>query len=202
MMQEERPWPKRESIWSIDSKWLTVYFALFTILSTINVARVIWYHATQVAHENWSLATDAMMHGIGVNVFGSAGASITITELGRFTMVLGGLLQDAIDRRREKQAAAARAEGRSEGRAEGVVEGIAVGRAQERAEVLADVDERIRQLNDRLLRDWKARRLRAEENDEPFDEPRPEPIDLGLTDRSSNGAEPDDAPGGPGRNGA
>ena len=74
MMQEERPKrtpPRRESIWSIDTRWLTVYFALFTILSTINMAKVIWYHITQVAYENWSLASDAIMHGIGINVFGS-----------------------------------------------------------------------------------------------------------------------------------
>ena len=159
-----------------------MYFALFTILSTINMAKVIWYHITQVAYENWSLASDAIMHGIGINVFGSGAAALTMTELGRFTMVLGGLLQDAIDRRREKQEAAARAE--------------------ERAEVIADVNAQLRELNDRNLQCWNARRLQAERNGEPFNEPPPETIELDLPDMGVNGAEPDDAPGGPGRNGA
>ena len=169
-------------MWSIDSKWLTVYFSLFTILSTINAARVIWYHAAQVAYENWSLVTDAIMHGIGINVIGSAGAALTITELGRFTMVLGGLLQDAIDRRREKQSAADRAAGR--------------------AEVVADVSAQLRELNDRNLREWNARRRQAERNGEPFDEPPPEPIELDLPDIGVNGSGTDDAPRRPGRNGA
>ena len=101
-------------------------------------------------------------------------------------MVLGGLLQDAIDRRREKQSAADRAEGRVEGR----------------AEVVADVSAQLRELNDRNLREWNARRRQAERNGEPFDEPPPEPIELDLPDISVNGSGSDDAPGGPRRNGA
>ncbi len=181
MTQDERlhppSQPRRESIWSIEVRWKAIYFALFTILSTINVARVIWYHTTQVAYENWSLASDAVMHGIGVNVIGSAAASITITELGRSFMVLGGLIQEAINERRRKQIAAARSE--------------------ERAETIAEVNARIQELNDRSLREWNVRRIQAEEKGEPFNEPPPEPIDLDLSDIGGNGAQYES-----GRNGA
>ena len=91
-------------------------------------------------------------------------------------------MQDAIDRRREKQSAA--------------------DRAAARAEVIADVKAQLRELNDRNLREWNARRLQADRNGEPFDEPPPEPIELDLPDISVNGSGSDDAPGGPRRNGA
>ncbi len=77
-------------------------------------------------------------------------------------MVLGGALQEALKRRRERQIAEARAEGRAEAWAEARAEGRAEGRAETWAEV-----------NDRW-RAWNSRRLDALAKGEPFDEPTPD----------------------------
>ncbi len=58
-----------------------------------------------------------------------------------------------------------RVEGRAEGRVEGRVEGRAEGRVEGRAEMRAEMLEAVRQ--------WNERRLAAEANGEPFDEPLP-----------------------------
>ena len=50
------------------------------------------------------------MESIGRNCLGAAGLAITLTELGRFSMVLGGALEDALRKRRQKQIDEARTE--------------------------------------------------------------------------------------------
>ena len=65
--------------------------------------------------------------------------------------------RDAVNDWLEKRRQKARAEGRDEGRAEGRDEGRAEGRDERTAEVVA----------------WNERRLAAEANNEPFDEPIP-----------------------------
>ena len=112
MTQENPPQkqPQRESIWAVDPRWRNTYFAIFTGLSTISIVRVIWYEATHSPYENWSLAIDAIMGSVGRNCIGAAGLAITLTELGRFSMVLGGALEDALKKRRQKQIDEARIE--------------------------------------------------------------------------------------------
>ena len=69
-------------------------------------------------------------------------------------MVLGGALQEALKRRRERQIAEARAEARAEAWAEA------------RAEAWEEVNDR--------WREWNSRRLDALAKGEPFDEPTPD----------------------------
>ena len=102
--------PQRESIWAVDPKWRNAYFAIFTGLSTISITRVIWYEITHSPYENRSLTIDAIMGSIGRNCLGAAGLAITLTELGRFSMVLGGALEDALRKRRRTQIDEARTE--------------------------------------------------------------------------------------------
>lgn len=101
---------QRESIWAVDPKWRNAYFAIFTGLSTISIVRVIWYEATHSSYPHWSQAIEAIMGSIGRNCLGAAGFAITLTELGRFSMVLGGALEDALRKRRQKQIDDARIE--------------------------------------------------------------------------------------------
>ncbi len=79
-------------------------------------------------------------------------------------MVLARSLEEWLERRREKHDAKVRAEALAEGRAEGLVEG--------RAEALAEAEAR-----EARWMDWNNRRIAAEKNNEPFDEPPPnEPV--------------------------
>ena len=159
MTRDNRPQStQRESIWAIDPKWRNTYLAIFTSLNTINIARVVWYETTQAAHAGWSPATDAILESVGKGSIGIAGFTITVTEAGRFAMVLGGALQEVLKRRRERQIAEARAEAWAEARAEG--------RAEGRAETWAEVNDR--------WREWNSRRLSALAKGEPFDEPTPD----------------------------
>ena len=160
MRQNERP--PRESIWTVAAGWAGLYFAVFSTLNIMNAARVIWFETTQSSYAGWSPLIDAALDGIGRGVPGNVGLAIAIADIGRVTMVLGGLLEQWINNRRERQMREATAESRAEGEAEGRVRG--------RAEI-----------ND-LWRAWNERRLDAVAKGEPFDEPPPD-----VSDRSENG---------------
>ena len=160
MRQNERP--PRESIWTVAAGWACVYFAVFSTLNIMNAARVIWFETTQSSHAGWSPLIDAALDGIGRGVPGNVGLAIAIADIGRVTMVLGGLLEQWINNRRERQL--------REAVAEAVAEATVESRAEGRAEINA------------LWRAWNERRLDAVAKGEPFDEPPPD-----VSDRSENG---------------
>ena len=144
MRQNERP--PRESIWTVAAGWACVYFAVFSTLNIMNAARVLWFETTQSSHAGWSPLIDAALDGIGRGVPGNVGLAIAIADIGRVTMVLGGLLEQWINNRRERQMAEAMA---------------ATAR-----ETATEVDG--------LWRAWNERRLDALAKGEPFDEPPPD----------------------------
>ena len=158
--------PLRESIWSVAGGWTNVYFAIFTTLNVMNIARVVWFQATQAPYAGWSPMVDAILDDIGRGALGIVCVSLAITDIGRFTMVLAGMFEAWVNRRRERQMAEAVAEGRAEGRVDGVVEGVAKGRVE----------------TDALWRAWNGRRLDAVAKGEPFDEPPPD-----IAEPSGNG---------------
>ena len=180
MRQNERP--PRESIWTVAAGWACVYFAVFSTLNIMNAARVLWFETTQSSHAGWSPLIDAALDGIGRGVPGNVGLAIAIADIGRVTMVLGGLLEQWINERRERQlreavaeavtvavteaTAEGRAAGIAEGRAEGRTEGRAEGRTEGRAEGRTEIND--------MWRAWNARRMDAVANGEPFDEPPPD----------------------------
>ena len=147
MRQNERP--PRESIWTVAAGWAGLYFAVFSTLNIMNAARVIWFETTQSSHAGWSPLIDAALDGIGRGVPGNVGLAIAIADIGRVTMVLGGLLEQWINNRRERQMAEAMA---------------ATAR-----ETATEVDG--------LWRAWNERRLDALAKGEPFDEPPPDVSD-------------------------
>ena len=149
--------PERESIWTIAAEWANVYFAVFSTLNITNTARVIWHETTQSSHAGWSPLTDAILDGVGRGLPGNVGLTIAITDIGRVTMVLGGLLEQWINNRRERQLR------------EAMEEAVAEATAELRAE-------------NALWRAWNERRLDALAKGEPFDEPPPD-----VSDRSENG---------------
>ena len=50
--------PRRESIWTIASGWVNVYFSVFSTLNIMNIARVIWHETTQSSRAGWSPLID------------------------------------------------------------------------------------------------------------------------------------------------
>ncbi len=172
MTKESRP--LRESVWSVAGGWTNVYFAIFTTLNILNIARAIWFQTTQVPYAGWSPMADAVLEDIGGEALGIVCVSLAITDIGRLTMVLAGMFEAWVNRRRERQMAEAVAEGLAEGLAKGIaegrVEGVAAGKAEGRVET------------DALWRAWNGRRLDAVAKGEPFDEPPPD-----IAEPSGNG---------------
>ena len=156
-MSDRNDRPKRESIWTIAAGWANVYFSVFSTSNIMNTARVIWHETTQSSHAGWSPLIDAILDGVGRGLPGNVGLTIAITDIGRVTMVLGGLLEQWINNRRERQLR------------EAVAEAVAEATAEVRAE-------------NALWRAWNERRLDALAKGEPFDEPPPD-----VSDRSENG---------------
>ena len=158
--------PARESIWTIAAGWAKVYFAVFSTLNIMNAARVIWFEATQASHAGWSPLIDAALDGIGRGVPGNVGLAIAIIDIGRVTMVLGGLLEQWINDRRDRQIRKAVAEAVTVAVTEAVEEATAEGEAAGRARGRAEIND--------MWRAWNARRLDAVANGEPFNEPPPD----------------------------
>ena len=138
--------PERESIWTIAAGWANVYFSVFSTSNIMNTARVIWHETTQSSHAGWSPLIDAILDGVGRGLPGNVGLTIAITDIGRVTMVLGGLLEQWINNRRERQL---------------------------REAVDEAVTEAVAENND-MWRAWNERRLDALAKGDPFDEPPPD----------------------------
>ena len=81
-------------------------------------------------------------------------------------MVLAGMLEEWVNRRRERRMAEAVAEGEARGEAQGEARGRVAGRAE----------------TDALWRAWNGRRLDALAKGEPFNEPPPD-----IAEPSGNG---------------
>ena len=160
MRQNERT--ARESIWTVAAGWAGLYFAVFSTLNIMNAARVIWFETTQSSYAGWSPLIDAVLDGVGRGVPGNVGLAIAIADIGRVTMVLGGLLEQWINNRRERQLR------------EAVAEAVAATARETARETATEVDG--------LWRAWNERRLDAVAKGEPFDEPPPD-----VSDRSENG---------------
>ena len=162
---DSRPPPNRESIWSVSAQWKAVYFPLFTILTIISSGYVIWHGLTHRPPGDIHDAIIAIILRLAPAIIVSAGASVVITELGRYTAMLSDILREKTDKwiakHRKKQLEEAEAKGEARGAARAEARGEARGRAEARAEMR------------KLLQDWNARRLEHEAAGKPFHEPPP-----------------------------
>ena len=146
----------RESIWSISPRWKTAYFLLFSIQSLVGTGLLSWYEIAQRTEDGAIETVLAIISGMAQVGVAAAVATVVTTEVIQNIMVTGEYLrQKLVEPLKEKQ----RAEGRAKGRAEG--------RAEEREAWEA----------------WNRRRMDAESEGDPFDEP---PPSLGRD--SSNGS--------------
>ena len=157
--------PNRESIWSVSAQWKAVYFPLFTILTIITSGYVIWHGLTHRPPGDIHDAIIAIILRLAPAIIVSAGASVVITELGRYTAMLSDILREKTD----KWIAKSRREDLEKAFAQGYAEGLGEVRAKARAQGYAEA----RAESQKLWQDWNARRLEHQAAGKPFHEPPP-----------------------------
>ena len=139
----------RESVWSVTRRTRILYFATFSILVTISVIVVAIYETTvndkDTLYDTWKAIWDTSSRMAPAWVV----VALILAELGDWTMVLAEMFREKRRKDQERRAKEERAQGRAQGLAEGRAE------LQSRWEA------------------WNSRRMEAEKNNIPFDEPPP-----------------------------
>ena len=144
---------QRESIWSVSRRWKALYFPLFTTLTIIGAGYVVWHGITHRPQGDVHDAIVAIILRLAPTLIVSAGASVVVTELGRYSAMLSDILREKTDKWIAKR--------RKEKLEEATAQGIAQGHAEGRSEM------------QKLWQEWNRRRLAHEARGEPFDEPPP-----------------------------
>ena len=142
--------PDRESVWSVPGRWQTAYFALFAIQNIAGISLVCWYEITVVNGDDFvqtMLNIIDRLPSVGV---GAAAVTITLMEVARTAMVIGGNLERWLKKREQERLDRA------------VAEATARAKSEARNEV------------QRRWAEWNQRRLDAEARGEPFTEPPPD----------------------------
>lgn len=144
----------RESIWSVTRRTRILYFVTFSFVVTISVI-LLTIHETAINDRDTFYAT---IRSIGITSSQMSPAwvvfSLVLAELGDWTMVIAEAFREKRRKDQERRAQEERAEGRAEGFAESHTQWEA----------------------------WNDRRLEAERNNLPFNEPPP------SLDDSQNGS--------------
>ena len=169
---QQQPGEGRESIWSIQPARRALYFALFTVYALAGLGFLIWYEIFEKTSDTWPQTIHSITQGIGINTVGAAGLALLTIEGPKTVMVVADYIterwlnplkerrrQEAEQRRQEAEQRRQQAREEAEGRLAKIrAEGRAEGEAQNQAAWVA----------------WNERRMTAEANGEPFDEPPPE----------------------------
>ena len=145
MAREPEP---RVSVASVPERWRELYLIIFSAQTLALLGLAIWYEVFVVTKDSWPETIFAIGRDVGPGVGVIMAESIIITE-GLFMVLFGGIMR----RRGERLAAEAENRGRSQGIAEGRSQGIA--EAWEK------------------WQGWNQRRLEAEAEGRPFNEPPP-----------------------------
>ena len=157
----QEPQDNRDSIWTIPLAWRGLYFLLFTLYASAGIGFLIWYHVFENPGDEWPEIVLSIIQGIGVNTVGAAGLALLTIEGPNTVMIAADYLRkkliEPLEERRRREAEQRQREAMEKGRAEGHVEGRAERQAQNQAAWVA----------------WNERRVAAEANGEPFDEPTP-----------------------------
>ena len=139
----------RISVMSVHEGWWYAYLAAFFLQMTAWTAMIAWYEAVHGDHAHAVAYLQAVGESSARMVQLFILNTIGIVELGRLIMVLAERMAQRLRERKKRF--------REEMMAKGRAEGVAEGRADLAAEITA----------------WNDRRLAAEANGEPFDEPPP-----------------------------
>ena len=150
----------RESIWTINKSWQSVYFAFFSLQMVLGVSLIFWYHVFEHVEDGIVETLIGVVRDLASVSVGSAGTSYTLAEGARLLMILANNLEQWINKKWDERDA--------RNRAAGLEEGEKKGRAVERAEWRAREERMMSE-----FRAWNERRISAESRGEFFDEPMP-----------------------------
>ena len=147
----------RDSIWSIPLARRALYFGLFTGYALAGIGFLLWYEVFIKAADSPPETALSIIQGIGVTTVGAAGLALLTIEGPRTVMVVADYITqrwlNPLKERRRREAEQRNEQAREEGRAEGQAQGQAANQAAWEA--------------------WNERRMTAEANGQPFDEPPP-----------------------------
>ena len=147
----------RESIWSVSRETKGLYFMVFIALVLIG-AGLVTYEEVHVHRADGVLDTAlGAWWGVGRLILPSVAGSLIATEVWRNGMVLAERLEEWFEKRKQRQIAKAVAE--------------AVAETEEKTR--AETEERMRAEITALWQAWNERRVEAEKQGRPFDEPPP-----------------------------
>ena len=150
----------RESIWSIPPALRALYFALFTAYALAGIGLLVWDTIAAHPPEKWRMVVVAIAQGLGAATVGAAGLALLTIEGPKTVMIIADYIRKrwVIPLEEKQRAEAARINAETEAfLAKKREENIQEGREQMRSQWQA----------------WNERRLSAEANGEPFDEPPP-----------------------------
>ena len=160
---------ERVSIWSISPNWGAIYYILFSAQTTAALCLISWQ---EIVVRDKDTPTETLI------AIGQASAPLILTiaaetlviilAMEAITMLAERYLKKRYEVGKEEGEEIGIAKGREIGRVEGRVEGREEGAKQERKRI----EERIRIHNARIDA-WDERRLRAQADGKPFDEPMP-----------------------------
>ena len=142
----------RESIWSVPPGLRAFYFAQFTLLTLAGIGVLVWYEVFVNTDDTPAQTMMAIIRSTGAVTVGAAGISLVIMEAPRIVMVVADYFTKRwLNPLKEKLREEARLKEklREEARTEG------------RTEI------------NTAWQTWNERRMAAEANGEPFDEPSP-----------------------------
>ena len=134
----------RVSVASVPERWRELYLIIFSAQTLALLGLAIWYEVFVVTKDSWPETIFAIGRDVGPGIGVIMAESIIITE-GLFMVLFGGIIRRREERRVE--------EAENRGRSQGIAEGLA--QAWEK------------------WQGWNQRRLEAEAEGRPFNEPPP-----------------------------
>ena len=100
----------RESVWSVASGTKTWYFFLFIVQCIIGIGFIAYKEISSLGADTWLNSLLNAWVSLAPIVIASAAIAISLTEIGRYIMVLSRGLEERLERKRK----ALREEGREE----------------------------------------------------------------------------------------
>ena len=164
---------RRISIWSVPERWRRLFFAIFSLQTAGIIGLAVWHEVFAVTGDSWAETVFAISSRAGPAIGVITAESVVLTEV-YYVVIFGGIVeryQNRIKQAADEAAAKADAEGAARGEAIGEARGVARGEARGEARGAA----RGAAQEYEKWAEWNRRRLEAEANGLPFDEPPPPP---------------------------
>ena len=149
----------RVSIWSISHNWGVIYYILFSAQTTVALCLISWQ---KIVTKPEDTPTETLI------AIGQASAPLMLTIAAETLVIV--LAMEGIAMLAERYLKKRYAVGKEEGEEIGIVKGRALGKVEGRVEGAKEERARAKARFDA----WNKRRLEAESEGKPFDEPSPD----------------------------